>query len=76
MKYIINGRGGFIGIQVSGNKVICRLAWIDKFCPPTVDLDGVGTVEIPAHLTRQLASTIIPNLTLNILKSCVDSHLI
>jgi hypothetical protein len=55
---------------------MCRLAWIDKFCPPTVDLDGVGTVEIPAHLTRQLASTIIPNLTLNILKSCVDSHLI
>lgn len=68
MQYLINGRGGFIGYEVSGNILSVELVWLDKWCPETIDLAGVGTVQIPKEIAKANVPALIPNLQLKILK--------
>jgi len=67
MKYVITGRGGFIDFEITGDVFCCSIAWIDKFCPPTFTLPGVGVVECPVQLVRSTTATLIPNLQLKII---------
>jgi hypothetical protein len=69
VKNVITGRGAFIDYSVSGQVFTCSLAWLEKFCTPTLDLPGVGTVEIPTHFHRLNSTVFIPNLELRIINA-------
>lgn len=68
MDYFVHGYAAGIGIIVNDDSVTIDLLWIDSYCPPTVDVPGLGIITIHPDAVNKAGTFSIINTTVPLKK--------
>jgi hypothetical protein len=68
----IDWHGGFAevyGAEIEGDAVAVQLLWLDMMPPATFEIPGIGKVAAPAKCVGRMASALVLNTRLQLIKS-------